>query len=223
MGGRATLAKKIHSITNIDEYVLRNKDVSNISDCSVHTKMVWASRRATTRAEDRAYSLMGLFNVNMPLLYGEGGGKAFERLQDEIIKRTSDQSILLHGRDFCFHPLAMSPDDFTSSYKFLKSERDHDLQFQKTRDGIDVSLGLYPTPDDDGVFWGVIEAYFSDDPLQLDRPAFLLDWAGNGSLYQRKERSIYRIRHGDEGQMEVVTETGSSMTLAKPRMLIVHY
>ncbi|KAI0439234.1 HET-domain-containing protein [Xylaria telfairii] len=214
MGGRARLAEKIHSITNIAENVLRDEDVSSISGCSVHTKMVWASRRATTRAEDRAYSLMGLFNVNMPLLYGEGGERAFERLQDEIIKCTNDQSILLHGKDFRFHPLAMSPDDFTSSYTFVKSERDHDLLFQKTRDGIDVSLGLYPTPDN-GVFWGIIEAYFDGDTLQLDRPAFLLNWAGNGSLYQRKERAIYRIRHGDEGQMEVIDETGQVLETLK--------
>lgn len=53
----------------------------------------WAAKRKTTRIEDRAYSLMGLFGVNMPLLYGEGY-KAFQRLQEEIVKQTGDQSIL---------------------------------------------------------------------------------------------------------------------------------
>ncbi|KAI8948868.1 HET-domain-containing protein [Xylaria longipes] len=154
---------------------------------SVHTKMVWASRRTTTRAEDRAYSLMGLFDVNMPLLYGEGGERAFERLQDEIIKRTNDQSILLHGSKHYINHLAKSPDDFTSFYKFMKSERDYDLPFQKTSDGIDVSLGLCPTRHG-GLFWGIIEAHFRDDPLQLDRPAFQLNCVG---------RLLYR-RTGDE-------------------------
>ncbi|KAI1292986.1 HET-domain-containing protein [Xylaria venustula] len=100
LGGRATLADILYSITRIKKSILRSQDtrglVDTLSNCSVHTKMVWASRRITTRAEDRAYSLMGLFNVNMPLLYGEGGRNAFDRLQDEIIKRTNDQSILLH-------------------------------------------------------------------------------------------------------------------------------
>ncbi|KAI6145888.1 heterokaryon incompatibility protein-domain-containing protein, partial [Pisolithus tinctorius] len=54
--------------------------------------MSWAARRKTTRVEDRAYSLMGLFGVNMPMLYGEGE-KAFQRLQLEIIRVSSDHSI----------------------------------------------------------------------------------------------------------------------------------
>jgi len=43
--------------------------------------------------EDEAYCLLGLFAVNMPLLYGEGHN-AFRRLQIEIINSTKDQSIL---------------------------------------------------------------------------------------------------------------------------------
>ena len=59
---------------------------------SVATRMSWASKRQTSRIEDTAYCLLGLFHVNMPLLYGEGS-KAFIRLQHEIIKNTSDESI----------------------------------------------------------------------------------------------------------------------------------
>ena len=54
--------------------------------------MSWAANRVTSRIEDMAYCLMGLFNINMPLLYGEGR-KAFERLQLEIIKISDDESI----------------------------------------------------------------------------------------------------------------------------------
>ncbi|PHH93288.1 hypothetical protein CDD83_7987 [Cordyceps sp. RAO-2017] len=56
--------------------------------------MGWAANRSTTRREDVAYCLMGLFNVNMPLLYGEGD-KAFMRLQAAILERSSDHSLLL--------------------------------------------------------------------------------------------------------------------------------
>ncbi|KIK16064.1 hypothetical protein PISMIDRAFT_114057, partial [Pisolithus microcarpus 441] len=59
---------------------------------SVAQVMSWAADRRTTRVEDRAYSLMGLLDVNMPMLYGEGK-KAFLRLQQEIIRQSSDQSI----------------------------------------------------------------------------------------------------------------------------------
>lgn len=55
--------------------------------------MSWASQRQTTRSEDMAYCLLGIFDVNMALLYGEGGKKAFFRLQLEIIKSSNDDSI----------------------------------------------------------------------------------------------------------------------------------
>ncbi|KAF5371284.1 hypothetical protein D9758_004169 [Tetrapyrgos nigripes] len=55
--------------------------------------MSWAAFRETTRPEDQAYCLMGLFGVNMPPLYGEGFVKAFMRLQQEIIKVSDDRSI----------------------------------------------------------------------------------------------------------------------------------
>ncbi|KAH7358237.1 heterokaryon incompatibility protein-domain-containing protein [Plectosphaerella cucumerina] len=59
-------------------------------------RMGWASRRRTCRAEDEAYSLLGLFDVNMPLLYGEGRDKAFRRLIHEMLQHNqADSSILL--------------------------------------------------------------------------------------------------------------------------------
>jgi hypothetical protein len=58
-------------------------------DFSVAKRMSWASKRTTTRVEDIAYSLLGLFRVNMPMLYNEGE-RAFIRLQEEIIKHSDD-------------------------------------------------------------------------------------------------------------------------------------
>ena len=58
----------------------------------IATKMSWAARRHTSREEDQAYSLLGLFDINMPLIYGEGS-KAFLRLQYEIIQHSSDETI----------------------------------------------------------------------------------------------------------------------------------
>lgn len=59
---------------------------------SISTRMSWMTRRATTRIEDSAYCLLGIFGINMPLLYGEGS-KAFERLQMELLRSSSDESI----------------------------------------------------------------------------------------------------------------------------------
>ena len=60
---------------------------------SIAQKMSWASCRKTSRGEDLAYCLLGLFDINMPLLYGEGADKAFYRLQSEILRTSTDESI----------------------------------------------------------------------------------------------------------------------------------
>lgn len=68
---------------------------TSLSFASVVERMAWASGRSTTRKEDMAYCLLGIFGVNMPLLYGEGD-KAFKRLQEQIIKETEDSGANSH-------------------------------------------------------------------------------------------------------------------------------
>ncbi|KAK7952446.1 uncharacterized protein PG986_008174 [Apiospora aurea] len=74
-----------------------------LASISVASRMFWASKRQTTRSEDAASCLMGLFDVNMPLLYGEGI-KAFARLQEEIIKVSTDTSILAFTNPWLWDP-----------------------------------------------------------------------------------------------------------------------
>ncbi|KAL6248536.1 hypothetical protein RBB50_004791 [Rhinocladiella similis] len=88
-GTREDLKEVIARITRIPRGVLAN---GNLERYSIARRMSWASDRRTTRVEDTAYCLLGIFNVNMPMIYGEGQ-KAFRRLQEEIIKRSDDQSI----------------------------------------------------------------------------------------------------------------------------------
>jgi hypothetical protein len=75
-----------------DEISLITRNLIQFDRASVAQKMSWASRRITKRTEDSAYCLMGIFDVNMPPLYGEGN-KAFLRLQLEILNTTHDESI----------------------------------------------------------------------------------------------------------------------------------
>ncbi|KAI1175557.1 heterokaryon incompatibility protein-domain-containing protein [Nemania sp. FL0916] len=89
IGTRETLADIIYEITRIPVEFLKGADPES---ASVAQRMSWASKRIATVTEDRAYGLMGIFGVNMPVLYGEGQ-KAFIRLQEEIIKKTDDHSI----------------------------------------------------------------------------------------------------------------------------------
>lgn len=105
---RDELARLVSEITGIDEFFLTKTpgriDASHggreqrlrarFNAASVAERMSWASRRRTTRPEDVAYSLLGIFGIRMSLLYGEGGTNAFLRLQEEIMRRSDDQSIL---------------------------------------------------------------------------------------------------------------------------------
>jgi Heterokaryon incompatibility protein (HET) len=91
IGRRSHLCDRIANITGINEDLLAKR--KTLDEFSIAEKMSWAAYRRTTRLEDRAYSLLGLFDVHMPLMYGEGW-KAFRRLQEEIIKQSPDQSIL---------------------------------------------------------------------------------------------------------------------------------
>lgn len=115
IGDKHSLAEELSQITSVDEPVLRTGDVFTIS---VAKRMSWAAKRETTREEDVAYCLMGLFGVNMPMLYGEGE-KAFVRLQEEILKETDDHTIFAwranssSAENFPFRGiLASSPTEF---------------------------------------------------------------------------------------------------------------
>ncbi|RPD62207.1 HET-domain-containing protein, partial [Lentinus tigrinus ALCF2SS1-6] len=92
LGTKTELAGVIEEVTGVDQEVL-NHTIS-LSSVTVARRMSWAARRVTTRKEDEAYSLMGIFGVNMPAIYGEGA-LAFGRLQEEILKQVPDQTIFV--------------------------------------------------------------------------------------------------------------------------------
>lgn len=85
------IMRPLAETTEIDIGVLSG-DI-NTQEVSVANRMRWASKRRTTRQEDMAYCLMGLFGVNMPLFYGEGGIRFLIRLQNEILQATDDETI----------------------------------------------------------------------------------------------------------------------------------
>jgi hypothetical protein len=110
--------KLLSRVTRINFRVLENRHL--LSAFSVAQRMSWAACRTTTRVEDVAYSLFGLFEVNMPLLYGEGA-RAFVRLQEEILKASDDESIFAWGFEwypsvpgFRYRLFASSPAEFAS-------------------------------------------------------------------------------------------------------------
>jgi hypothetical protein len=94
LGSKASLSRLISDASGIGREYLEGKD---LNDASISMRMSWAAERKATRAEDIAYSLLGLFDVNMPLLYGEGKLKAFRRLQEEIMKISEDETLFAWG------------------------------------------------------------------------------------------------------------------------------
>lgn len=85
------LTPMLSSITGIAvEYL---KGLRDVVDATIACRMSWAWMRTTKRQEDQAYCLQGLFDVKMPIIYGEGRSRAFLRLQEELLKQSKDQSI----------------------------------------------------------------------------------------------------------------------------------
>jgi hypothetical protein len=83
LGNKKSLERHIHEVTGIPVKALRG---SSLADFDTSERMLWAERRETTREEDMAYSLLGIFDIYMPLIYGEGRENAFKRLREEINK-----------------------------------------------------------------------------------------------------------------------------------------
>lgn len=145
IGDKISLQTSLTRQTKISgNYLLHLHDVSH---ASVSQRMSWFSGRITTVSEDTAYSLLGLFGVNMPLLYGEGKERAFRRLQEEIMKYSDDHSLFawkLENRPKHKSGLfAGSPDCFqgTGDYEH-KPNRYNNKPFQMTNKGISIDLYL---------------------------------------------------------------------------------
>jgi ankyrin repeat protein len=156
-------------ITGVDIGVLSGTTVPG--DLSVSTRMKWASERQTKRPEDIAYCLMGLFGVNMPLLYGEGP-RAFIRLQEEISRQTDDQSLFawkfstpIENRTELCGMLAQSPMQFrdTPNLRPLPPVLTSlSVPWSITNQGLCVQLYLNPINNDgrDSVeeeFWALLD------------------------------------------------------------------
>ena len=145
IGDKKSLQKDLSARTRITGMFLLQ--TSNISKASIAQRMSWFSGRRTTVEEDAAYCLLGIYGVNMPLLYGEGRERAFRRLQEEIMRYSDDHSIfawtsivpLKEGSGF----LAESPDYFesTGGYEHKPDVRTSE-PFEMTNKGISIKVFL---------------------------------------------------------------------------------
>lgn len=162
LADKHSLRNELGEITSIPENALLN---FQSEDFGVAEKMSWAIGRQTTREEDLAYCLMGLFDINMPLLYGERT-KAFWRLQEKIMEFSTDLSILLWDGQPCaeFALLAASPSCFSVELphhptSYLRNIFNHTKGWTRNNAGISIRLSLRPHhmgEDQKAVYVGVI-------------------------------------------------------------------
>jgi hypothetical protein len=95
LGDKRSMEQQIHEITSIPVRALRGNP---LSDFSFEERLSWAIKRETTREEDKAYSQLGIFDIYMPLIYGEGGENAFKRLRTSVQMVNEDRECIQHLR-----------------------------------------------------------------------------------------------------------------------------
>ncbi|OTB03184.1 hypothetical protein M426DRAFT_60897, partial [Hypoxylon sp. CI-4A] len=150
-GYKSELITILSAATRIDKAVL--EDSQAMHNVPVAKRMSWASSRQTTRIEDEAYFLLGIFDINMPMIYGEGS-KAFRRLQEEIAKSTNDLSLFAWtaelpktgGRSEPKYRgiFAKSPREFASAHglRSRSNNSSFDKEFTITNKGLRIKIIL---------------------------------------------------------------------------------
>ncbi|KAI1266622.1 heterokaryon incompatibility protein-domain-containing protein [Xylariaceae sp. FL1019] len=152
LASKHDIAEEAQHLIGIPTDVLA--DPENLLLYPVATRMSWAASRKATRVEDVAYSLFGIFQVNLPLLYGEGD-RAFIRLQEEIIKHSHDHSIFAWtakdvesvrlGRSDMLPLLAPSLARFEGCGTVSTMEEDHEIRaYSMTNIGLEIELQVTP-------------------------------------------------------------------------------
>ncbi|KAF5363021.1 hypothetical protein D9758_012657 [Tetrapyrgos nigripes] len=183
IGTRWSLRDLISVVTTIPIDVLEGR---SIDDYSVAQKMSWAARRQTTRPEDEAYCLMGIFGVSMSPIYGEGGDKAFMRLQQEIIRVSDDRSIFAWISEQEERGLlARSPYEFRYSGRVRASNTGSTLgnspsSYSFNNNGLHIHLPLEPSDFGSDVF--------------LASPHCQTNDGGYMSVYLRRTTDGYYVR-----------------------------
>ncbi|KAI1407949.1 HET-domain-containing protein [Hypoxylon sp. FL1857] len=146
IGDKRLLCLLLANITGIDKEILLGE--RSLTSASLARRMSWAAKRVTTRPEDMAYCLMGIFSVNMPMLYGEGAEKAFLRLQEEIMKDSDDQSLFAWVKpnsspDAMEGLLASNPSCFSDSSTFVPyQDFEPRAPYTSTNRGLRIDLRL---------------------------------------------------------------------------------
>ena len=229
LGLKLNLVGQLCEITGIPLQVLLIGDLDKVS---IGSKMSWAAKRQTTRTEDLAYCLMGIFGVHMPLLYGEGSN-AFVRLQQEIMKISLDPSLfawsLIHRDQVLYdmHTFLMSNTKksrhnyhgmfadspaafaFTDRIKVLQ-DLPHTTNATFTGSGISIALRCFKL--DEFVFAGISCILAGENEFYIAIPLF--SW-NTGSYSRYKELVLVH------GKWSYTDARESTLFIKQPRSVIL--
>ncbi|MCJ1359802.1 MAG: hypothetical protein MMC33_009805 [Icmadophila ericetorum] len=232
IGTVPTLQELLTQITGIERQNLLDEDAAGSlpeMPC-VAQIMSWASKRWSTRLEDVAYSLMGLFGVHMPIIYGEGNN-AFRRLQLAIMEDSNDQTIFMWKASGLLDPdrewastvsglLASSPSQFKDSAHF-RIRRTHKFTpkpFACTNMGLQVTLPLAyvsKNPENETMLAQEFSKFTASEHLVIaffdcatsrnqDTPAILLQQGSEGQYSRVCSHKILQVK-GD-AKLRLATE-----------------
>ncbi|KAK2736950.1 HET domain containing protein [Colletotrichum kahawae] len=192
VGTKTELCNIIREATGIGIATLC--DPTAIDEACAAKKMSWASSRQTTRLEDMAYCLLGLFDISMPLLYGEGNN-AFRRLQEEIMSVSTDQSLFAwdwpsalpdsynQGKHLVTI-LAPSPSAFEKCH-VVRSHRqiDESPGFSMTNFGLKIAMPLLVG--EPGAYFGVLACGY--ETHEDSRICIPLSYCGTQGVFHRDD------------------------------------
>jgi hypothetical protein len=196
MGTKEQLCTQVSAASGIADTVLWSRDMLN--SVSISEKMSWAARRVTTRPEDEAYSLMGIFGVNMATLYGEGRSNAFRRLQLEIMQNSSDHTLfawnlMIATGDMLAPSVSCFADgaDYEPSVYHKSLSQDLMPNYEMTNAGLRIQLPLRSIPSHGKYYFAFLACR---KKRHHDLIAICLRWYDGSSSFPRFSREVFSKR-----------------------------
>jgi hypothetical protein len=203
LGEKVEFLKELADVTGIPVHIL--EDSRSLGEVSVAERMSWAAHRQSTRIEDVAYALLGIFDIHMPLLYGEGE-KAFIRLQEEVLKTTDDYSLFAwranESQQSTYRGLlARSPSEFQHCRSIERESVMSTFPIASTPIGLCVQLEFLPDAKDRSRVLAMIRSSNSMN----QRLAITLKCLDDGMQYARVDAgTLTAIDDWPTGQLKTI-------------------
>jgi hypothetical protein len=201
IGSKSGLRKAIIDTTGIPLDIILG---GTTEEASIAQRMSWAAKRETTRPEDLAYCLMGLFHVHMPMIYGEGGEHAFLRLQEEILKISYDESVFAWTSSRSLGLLASSPAAFSQSGHIIASRRRPDgksFTFSSRGINIELPMKMIALPNRREIFRGVLDCFESGIPTTKVGIELAASSEENGIFYRTSTTSLFSVKSSEADKL----------------------